>query len=138
MRYLILASIVALSWSANADSYQRNIAGKLTEHKKPQVRVMTEDERTVASQSSVAMDLDADPNEIVCRKVRVGNDSASRLKVRRCKSRAEFREEAERNLAITSKEIDDFNRRVAVAQSLSARRIKRIERTNRVRVRTGK
>ena len=137
MRYLLVFIALSYSWSAFADSHQRDIAGKLTAPKKPQVRIMTEQEKTIASENAVALDLDADPNEIICRKQRAGADSASRLKVRRCKTRAEFREEDERNIARFGRETDDFKRRLAIAQSMSGRRINRTERMNRVRVRTG-
>lgn len=94
---------------------------------------MTEDEQTVASQSSVALDMDVDPNEIVCRKVRVGSALASRLKAKRCKTRAEYREEDQRSLARMGRELDDINRREAVAQSLDGWLINATERAYRPR-----
>ncbi len=133
MRHLLIVIGFIVSCSAFADNHDRNVAGKLTALKKPQVRIMTEDERAVASQTAVALDLDADPNEIVCRNVRAGSNSASRLKVRRCKTRAEYREEDERELALMGREIDDFNRRFATFRSATARQDSRLERRNRIR-----
>ena len=139
LRYLTVFIALTLSFSAHADTQQRNVAGKLTASQKPQVRLMTESERLVASQNAVALDLDADPGEIICRTQRASTDSASRLKVKRCKSRAEFRQEDERNMALIGREIDDYKRRMAIAQSAASRRVIRTERMNRVRIqRSGK
>ncbi len=133
LRILLLVTGLLLSGSAYADSHYRTVAGKLTATTKPPVRVMTENELVAASQTAVALDLDANPDEIVCRKVRAGSDTASRLKVRRCKSRAEFREEDERNLALMGRELDDFNRRMATIMSSAGRQTQRVERRNRPR-----
>ncbi len=94
---LIIVGFV-IPCSAFADHHERNVAGKLTASQKPQVRVMTDHERTAAAENMLALDLDVSPDEVVCRKVKVGRDSASRLKVNRCKTRAAFRLEFEQRL----------------------------------------
>lgn len=96
MRLISFLIFLAISVSAVADRDRRNIAGKLTTSAKPPVKMMSSAEISAAKENLLVLDLDVDPGEIVCKKVRVGRDSASRLRVTRCKSRAEFREEAER------------------------------------------
>lgn len=109
LRYGLIIVGLTFCWSANADNQQRNVAGKLTAPHKPHVRVMTDKERAAASENMLALDLDVNPDEIVCKKVKVGRDSASRLMVNRCRTRAEFREEAEQQLLALGLVVDKFN-----------------------------
>ena len=107
MRYTALIVTLFCTVSVSAADTQRNVVGKLTSSAKPEVRVMSTHERIAASENLLALNLDYSPDQVVCQKVRVGRDSASKLKVQRCKTRAEFREEAEDGLIKSSMMLDN-------------------------------
>ncbi len=117
LKYAAFILSLIISSSALAQDRDRNVAGKLTSYKKPRVLVMTEEQQKVAAMNSLALNLDADPNEIICRKERVGRAGSSRLKVHRCHTRAEIRERSERMQARNSRDADDNKRRMSTARS---------------------
>ncbi len=125
MRKCGLFLCLFLCFSVHAEDSQRNVVGNLTSSAKPQIKTMSYRERVVASENMLALNLDAAPEEIVCRKVKVGRDSASKLKVQRCKSRAQFREEAEQRINAASKTIDDskyrYHNRIQIRRSQQPR-----------------
>ncbi len=118
MRYSGLILALFFTTSVLATDMQRNVVGKLTSSAKPEIRVMSKQERKVASKNMLALNLDVSPDQIVCKKVRVSRDSASKLKVQRCKTRAQFREDAQQQLAALgveinkSKYLQEYNRQL--------------------------
>ncbi|MEM7081740.1 MAG: hypothetical protein AAF465_03320 [Pseudomonadota bacterium] len=129
MRQSFLLLLITIPFSVSAqefrgsgwsDNSSRTVARRLTERARPAVVEMSELQQSIAMESGTALDLDIDPNEVICRTERVSRDAASRLKTRRCKTRAEFREESARRLAASAQLGEDAWRKLAMRQTNEA------------------
>jgi len=121
VRYIGFVLLCLFTTSVLADASERNVVGKLNVLAKPQVRVMTQHERRVAAQNSLAMNLDVSPDQVICRKEKASRDSASKLKVKRCKTRAEFRQEDMERLNASGAVFDQSRLRQNYQRQIRAR-----------------
>ncbi|MFK8029698.1 MAG: hypothetical protein AB8G18_05630 [Gammaproteobacteria bacterium] len=114
MRYLILMTAVTVAFTATASAaeHDRNMAVKLTRIQKPEVRVFSKNERNALARQAVELDLDVNPNQIICRTEPVA--PGSRITTKRCKTRAEFRQQQEKNRNLYGSVIgnDKYKRRL--------------------------
>ncbi|MFK8029699.1 MAG: hypothetical protein AB8G18_05635 [Gammaproteobacteria bacterium] len=81
--------------AADSDS---DAAAKLTDTTTSQVKEATVDESEVVTKEASDVEFEGDPNQIICRQSSSSTGSASRIKTRSCKTRAQFRQEDESRL----------------------------------------
>jgi len=84
-------------------------------------------------QSSMAVNLANNPDEIICRKERVGSYGSSRIKMQRCRTRAEIRELNQRERALRGGSQRKMRRVVSTVRIAGQLRDREIENRNVIR-----